>query len=420
MKNTMHQVTRPLLVNLETTQRDILVVSRVFPPDPGGIQEYTYNRCLQDCDRITVLAANCPGAKSFDWKQDFPIHRWPGSSIGKIKGIGGILKQILYLFWEVFLGIKLFFRYRYSAIEWAHGYDFPAVLLLSYLLPIRFSLYLHGDDVLCPLKNKVFSALFEWTLRRASAIACNSNFTRDFLQSHFNFHTPIYIIHPTVRPEKFRTTVDRTIDQDLRTKTRAKLGIPLSSIVILSVGRLVRRKGFDRIVEQIPHLTADGIDVYYLICGTGPMEAELRTQSNQLKVDSRVLFAGYVSDANLAGFYSACDIFALATFFDSKSKSIEGFGIVYLEAGLFSKPVIASRSGGVEDAVWDGETGILVDPNSTKEIYTALSQLASNPQLRAKLGRNGYERAQSKPSFQVLYQHAQTAPPLHSQEILRL
>jgi glycosyltransferase involved in cell wall biosynthesis len=416
----MHQPSQTSLASSKTTRREILVVSRVFPPDPGGIQEYTYNRCLQDCDRIAVLSAHCSGAEPFDRKQAFPIHRWPGNSVGRIKGIGGILKQVLYIFWEVFLGIRLFFRYRYSAIEWAHGYDFPAILLLSYLLPIRFSFYLHGDDVLCPLKNKVFATLFEWTLRRSSAIACNSTFTRDFLQSHFRFDKPIHIIHPAVRPEKFGVTVDSSIAKALRIQTRAKFGISESSIVLLSVGRLVRRKGFDRIIDQIPRLTADGIDVYYLICGTGPMEDELRAQASQLEVDSRVLFAGYISDEELAGFYAACEVFVLATFFDTKARSIEGFGIVYLEAGLFSKPVIASRSGGVEDAVRDGETGILVDPNSTEEIYTALSKLSSNAQLRAELGHNGYQRAQSKPSFQVLYQDSTSIQPLGSQEILRL
>jgi glycosyltransferase involved in cell wall biosynthesis len=415
----MHQSSQTSPASSKTIRREILVVSRVFPPDPGGIQEYIYNRCLQDRDRIAVLAAKCSGAELFDREQDFPTHRWPGNSVGHIKGIGGILKQVLYLFWEIFLGIRLFFRYRYSAIEWAHGYDFPAVLFLSYVLPIRFSLYLHGDDVLCPLKNRVFSALFEWTLRRSTAIACNSNFTRDFLQSRFRFDTPIHVIHPAVRPEKFGPAADSTIGEDLRTQTRAKFGISESSIVILSVGRLVRRKGFNRIIDQIPRLTADGIDAYYLICGTGPMEAELRAQASRLDIDSRVLFAGYISDEDLAGFYSACEIFALATFFDTKARSIEGFGIVYLEAGLFSKPVVASRSGGVEDAVRDGETGILVDPSSTEEIYTALSQLASNARLRAELGHNGYERAQSKPSFKVLYQDSLTIPPLDSQEILR-
>ncbi len=399
----MKNLNLPQLNKGDQSKRDILVVSRVFPPDPGGIQEYIYNRCLQDPERIVVLSAHCSGDIGFDQQESFPIHRWASADTNWPRLISGILKQILYLFWEVGLGIQLFFRYRYRYIEWAHGYDFPAVLLLSYLLPIRFFIYLHGDDVLCPLKNFLFKRLFELTLNRAEVIACNSHFTKAFLQSHFHVTTPTHIINPTVRPAKFGDPAKLMSSEVLRTQVRNTLDIPTSSIVILSVGRLVRRKGFERIIEQIPRLLADGFDVYYLVCGTGPMEDELRSQSEELGVASKVIFAGYVSDEDLAGFYSACDIFALVTVFDAAAKSIEGFGIVYLEAGLFSKPVLASRSGGVEDAVMDGETGILVEPGSTKEIYTGLSKLCSDKQLREDLGCQGYQRSQLQPTYSALY-----------------
>jgi glycosyltransferase involved in cell wall biosynthesis len=384
-------------------KRDILVVSRVFPPDPGGIQEYVYNRCLQDSDRLIVLSAHCDGDVLFDQQHNFPIYRWGGISVGLPKQIVGILKQVFYLFWEVVLGVKLFFRYRYRYIEWGHGYDFPAILLLSYLLPIRFFIYLHGDDVLCPLKNPIFKWLFELTLQRAEAIACNSNFTQTFLESHFHVTTPIHVVNPTVRPAKFGDAAKLASTEVLRTQIRDELNLSTSGIAILSVGRLVRRKGFESIISQMPKLLAEGIDAYYLICGTGPMEKELRHQAEQLGVASKVIFAGYVSDEDLAGFYAACDIFALVTYFDAAAKSIEGFGIVYLEAGLFSKPVLASRSGGVEDAVLDGETGILVEPGNTAEIYTALSKLCLNQSLREDLGGRGYRRSQLQPSHAVLY-----------------
>jgi glycosyltransferase involved in cell wall biosynthesis len=399
----MQNLNSPQLNKVDQSKRDILVVSRVFPPDPGGIQEYIYNRCLQDPERIVVLSAHCSGDTGFDQQENFPIHRWASADTNWPRLISGTLKQILYLFWEVGLGIQLFFRYRYRYIEWAHGYDFPAVLLLSYLLPIRFFIYLHGDDVLCPLKNFLFKRLFELTLNRAEAIVCNSNFTEAFLQSNFHVTTPTHIINPTVRPAKFGDPAKLMSSEVLRTQVRNVLGIPTSSIIVLSVGRLVRRKGFESIIEQIPRLLADGFNVYYLVCGTGPMEDELRAQSEELGVASKVIFAGYVSDEDLAGFYSACDIFALVTFFDAAAKSIEGFGIVYLEAGLFSKPVLASRSGGVEDAVLDGETGILVEPGSTKEIYAGLSKLCRDKQLREDLGFKGYQRSQLQPSHSVLY-----------------
>jgi glycosyltransferase involved in cell wall biosynthesis len=399
----------------DQAKRDILVVSRVFAPDPGGIQEYVYNRCLQDPDRLIVLSAHCDDDVLFDRQHNFPIHRWRGIAVGLPKQIVGILKQILYLFWEVVLSIKLFFRYRYRYIEWGHGYDFPAILLLSYLLPIHFFIYLHGDDVLCPLKNSLFKWLFELTLRRAEAIACNSNFTQIFLESHFQITTPIHVVNPTVRPAKFGDAARLASTEVLRKQIRDGLNLPNSSIAILSVGRLVRRKGFESIIAQMPRLLATGLDTYYLICGTGPMEKELRHQAEQLGVASRVIFAGYVSDEDLAGFYAACDIFALVTYFDETAKSIEGFGIVYLEAGLFSKPVLASRSGGVEDAVWDGKTGILVEPSNTEEIYAALSQLCRNKQLRENLGCQGYRRSQLKPSHTVLYSNDSPVKPFNLQ-----
>lgn len=397
-------------------QRDILVVSRVFPPDPGGIQEYAYNRCLQNANRIVVLSSHCSGANTFDAQEAFPIHRWPSASITNIKKIGGAIKQLLFLFWEVVFSIQLFLRYRYRFIEWAHGYDFPAILILSYILPIRFFVYLHGDDVLCPLKNPFFKWLFELTLQRAAAISCNSSFTQNYLQQHFRISTPIAVIHPTVRPDKFGSKDVLSTVPALRKQIRAAYHIPDTAVVILSVGRLVRRKGFNQVIEHLPKLLESGLDIYYFICGTGPMESELKALTTHLNISNRVIFLGYVCNQELASFYAACDVFSLITSFDQKAKSIEGFGIVYLEAGYFSKPVIAARSGGVEDAVLDGETGILVEPGNTEEIYTALSNLCLNPKIRKGLGYGGYRRSQLQPSHAVLYSNSLSSQSLIDQK----
>jgi phosphatidylinositol alpha-1,6-mannosyltransferase len=384
---------------------DILVVSRTFLPDPGGIQEYVYNRCLQDCDRVIVLTAGCPGAQSFDALQPFPIYRWPDFRFCRAFGpIGSLLKQVLYMVSAVFLSLKLFRRYRFRYIEWGHGYDFPAILLLSYLLPIQFFLYLHGDDLLCPAKNPLFQKVFQWTLNRAKATACNSRFTQNHLNQKFAVPTPSYVIHPTVRPEKFGESTLLEQASRLRAKVRQSYNIPAKAVVILTVGRLVRRKGFDRVIKQLPALTAAGLDVYYLVAGRGKLEAELRQLSADLKVADRVIFAGYVPDRQLAEFYAASDIFAMLTFFDADSQSIEGFGIVYLEAGYFGKPVLAAQVGGVEDAVQDGETGILVDPSSDLEVYTALERLCRDSGLRDRLGHQGQALAHRSTPHRLLYQ----------------
>lgn len=384
-------------------QRDILVISRVFPPDAGGIQEYAYNRCLQDPDRIMVLSSACAGDESFDRVQPFPVYRWSiMSAVYGFGALGSILKQILNMFWSVVLGVGLYQRHRYRYIEWCHGYDFPALLVLSYLLPVECFMYLHGDDVLCPQKNPVFRWLFEWTLQRTKVIVCNSAFTRDYLKENFRVDSPTQIINPTVRPEKFGNV---SLEQAniLGSQIRSKYQIPEKAIVILSVGRLVRRKGFDRAIEHLPALLAQDIDIYYIICGKGAIESELRELAAKLDVSSRVIFAGYVPDEKLASYYAACDLFSMLTFFDSKDKSIEGFGIVYLEAGYFGKPVIASRAGGVQDAVIQGENGLLVDPNSTDETLNTLRQLCKDEELRKQLGEKGKELANRVTPHRCLY-----------------
>jgi phosphatidylinositol alpha-1,6-mannosyltransferase len=389
---------------------NILVVSRVFPPEPGGIQDYTYNRCLQDPGRVIVLTAAYPGDKTFDQMQPFPVYRWPVPKLlhnffRRFGLWGGVIKQILYLIESFALAIKLFFRYRYQYIEWFHGYDFPSLLLLSYLLPVRFFIYLHGDDLLCTLRNSVVRALFSWTLRRAQGVVCNSSFTQDYLKSNFQFDTPTHVINPMLRLEKFggQGILDRA--HSLRADLRREYNIPEQAVVILSVGRLVSRKGFDRVIESLPVLLAEGLDVYYLICGRGPIEPELRSLANRLGVEQRAIFAGYVPDNQLASYYAACDLFAMPTLFDAKAKSIEGFGIVYLEAGYFGKPVIASQSGGVVDAVHHGESGLLVDPNSAIEIAHSLLHLCKHEQLRERLGCRGQELADRQTLHRELYPH---------------
>ncbi len=388
-------------------QKSILVVSRTFLPKEGGIEEYVYNRCLQDPSGIIVLAANFPGADAFDEKQPFAVHRWPNPAFLNRSLPGRLIKQVLCLVWSLVMGIQLYQKYRYRYIEWGHGYDFPSVLILSYLLPIEYFIYLHGNDLLCPLRNPVFKSAFNWTLKRAAGIVCNSSFTSNYLKSHFSVSVPIHIVNPAVRPTKFGLSTTQLPDPQLGQAIRGQYGIPNDAVLILSVGRLVKRKGFDRIITQLPSLLRQGLDVHYLVCGRGAMEAELRNLATDLKVAERVHFAGYVDDQALAQYYSACDLFSMLTFFNADAASIEGFGIVYVEAGFFGKPVIASRIGGVVDAVHHLENGVLVEPEaSADELLAALSQLCGDAELRHRLGARGEQLADRQPSYQALYPSA--------------
>ena len=384
---------------------DILVISRIFLPKEAVIGEYIYNRCLQDPERIIVLAASCSGDKVFDEDQQFPVYRWSYPRYWRSGFVGSILKPLVNIVCSFVLAIKLYFRYHYRYIEWGHGYDFPSLLLLSYLLPIRFFIYLHGNDFLCTLQNPVLRSLFKLTLKRAEGVVCNSYYTQDYLRTAFRLDTPTHVINPVIRPEKFgnnNVESPNSLD-DLRVRVRQAYNIPESAIVILSIGTLVKHKGFDRVIDNIPLLLTFGIDVHYIICGQGPSESELKSLAHRLRVDKRVHFARYVPEPELAGYYAACDIFAMLNLLDTQANTMEGFGMVYLEASYFGKPVIASRLGGVLDTVQHDENGILVNSNSGYEVFQAFNRLCKDQQLREQLGRKGKELAKRRTLHRSLY-----------------
>ncbi|BAY88214.1 MULTISPECIES: glycosyltransferase family 4 protein [unclassified Tolypothrix] len=384
-------------VREQTALPDILVISRSFLPKEAIIGEYIYNRCLQDPERVIVLAASCSGDQAFDRVQKFPIYRWP------ILRDWSFFNPLINLIYSFALAIKLYFRYRYRYIEWGHGYEFPSLLLLSYFLPIRFFIYLHGNDIVCGLRNPLWRSLFKLTLKRAEGIVCNSSFTQDYLRTRLRLDTPTHVINPMVRADKFSHVINPGNLGELRANVRQMYNIPETAVVILSVGKLVKHKSFNRIIDNLPLLLTVGVDVHYIICGQGPCEAELKSLANRLRVDQRVHFAGEISDRELGGYYAACDIFAMLNLVENKASTMEGFGIVYLEASYFGKPVIASRLGGVIDAIHHEENGILVNPYSGYEVFQAFNRLCKDQQLREQLGRKGKELAKRKTLHRSLY-----------------
>jgi glycosyltransferase involved in cell wall biosynthesis len=387
----------------KTANPDILVISRFFRPQEAVIGEYIYNRCLQDPERMIVLAPGCSEDQIFDQAQQFPVYRWPCPSFWLSSFLGSIIKYLFNIIGPLLLAVKLYFRYHYRYIEWGHGYDFLSLLILSYLLPIRFFIYLHGNDIFCAAQNPVWRSLFKLTLKRAEGVVCNSSHTRDYLRNIFRLDTPTHVINPVVRPEKFGPLASPSHLDHLRLQLRQTYNIPETAIVILSVGRLVKHKNFDLVIDNLPLLLTVGIDVHYILCGRGPSESQIRSLAQRLRVDKRVHFAGYVPERELAGYYAACDIFAMLTAADYKAGDLEGFGLAYLEASYFGKPVIASRLGSVLDIVHHEENGLLVNPHSGFEVFQAFQRLCQDQQLREQLGRQGQEFAKAKNLHRWLY-----------------
>jgi phosphatidylinositol alpha-1,6-mannosyltransferase len=206
-----------------------------------------------------------------------------------------------------------------------------------------------------------------------------SKYTRGLLEAWGVPRGRVRIVHPAVKapgrgaPESVLYDISRPEGEPVR---------------LLSVCRLVERKGVQDVLEAVKMLRKRGANVTYEVVGDGPYRSVLERKRHELGLEEVVVFRGRCGDAERDAAFRACDIFVLMPF-EADDGDVEGFGIVFLEAGACGKPVIGSRSGGIPEAVADDETGLLVEPRSTFEIAEAVQRLSFDRDLRERLGQAG-------------------------------
>jgi phosphatidylinositol alpha-1,6-mannosyltransferase len=162
---------------------------------------------------------------------------------------------------------------------------------------------------------------------------------------------------------------------------------------ILTVARLDDRyKGVDMMLRALPGIAAAVPGVRYVVAGDGRTRPELERLASDIGCRSRVSFLGRVNDAELASLYAECSLFALMSRDRPQDGGAEGFGLVFLEAGSFGRPVLGGNSGGIPDAVRDGVTGLLADPENVEEIAAKATRLLTDAPLAERLGRQGRAR----------------------------
>ncbi|MFC1617946.1 glycosyltransferase family 4 protein, partial [Patescibacteria group bacterium] len=162
--------------------------------------------------------------------------------------------------------------------------------------------------------------------------------------------------------------------------------------VIVTVGRAVSRKGQDTVLKALPKILREIPDAHYVVAGGGAYLDSLKQIAKSLGIQKQVTFTNRFPEDEKTALYNLGDVFAMISRVE-KSTDIEGFGIVYLEANALGKPVVAGRSGGVEDAVIDDKTGLLVnDPTDEGEVATTIIKLLKNPALAKQLGEQGEAR----------------------------
>ena len=361
-------------------RKSIIFLTSNFPPAIGGIANFIYE-IVKHLPKETTNVIGLPTDDfgNFDSKQSFSVDR-----IKLPSGFKASLSSV-FKFLAPFYFAKLI-KYRKADVILCDSAHHPLMFAawgFRKLFGIPYGVFTHGTDVLRHQggKNRYF---INWLLRSANILFANSKHTANVLVSIGIQPDKIHIIWPTLNTDKFKDTVPLNKILDMHNLSDKK--------IILSVGRLVERKGVDTFIRAMSIVVKSIPKARYLVVGTGPYEFVLKKLVAEFGLQKYITFAGYVADDDLYAYFKACDIFVMISRELSQKGDIEGFGIVFLEANYFEKAVVAGRSGGIVDAVLHGETGLLVDPDCAQEAAEAAIELLKNPKIAKKFGAAGKDR----------------------------
>jgi len=341
---------------------DVFVTSD-FPPDAGGIQRVTERLAASGTQAghdIFVIAPAADGDAAYDAAAPFRVVRYPRR--------GGIAKYltIAYTVWRATRTIR---PRSIVAMTW----NPPALALapLRLLLRAPLTVLAHGTEI--ATQNGILRrALLRLALRGADVVA-NSGFTAGLLRERGI--TRVRIVHPGA---------DRV---DLGDAPRAE------APTILCAGRLIARKGYDRVIAAMPAVVARIPGAQLIVVGDGPDRVRLEALAAESSAAEHIRFLGRVNDAVLAHAYASAWCFAMPNRRDGND--VEGFGIVFLEAALHGLPAIGGRDSGADDAIVDGVTGRLVDGESIGAVTDALIDVLGDRERALRMGALARTRAQT-------------------------
>ncbi len=352
--------------------RKTLLLTHEYYPFGGGVARYCYNlfkyfskeEYLVVCDHPQVLSDG--NITHLKLKDKFI---WPSWLLSFFR-IKRIIKQnkIVLIFTPNILPLGTV------------AYVFYKLYKIPYIIS------LHGLDINMALKNK--PDLTKKILLSAEKIITNTQYTASLIKDLDLAPDKIKVIYPSV---DILPKFSPQIQDELKEKYHIKQG----DKVLLTVGRLIYRKGHDLVIKAMSEIQRSNIK--YLIVGQGGELDNLKKLVTEEKLDQQVIFCGQVSDSDLAGLYALADIFVLPNRY--QGCDVEGFGMVFLEAAKYQLPIIAGRSGGVIEILTDKQNALLVDSDDYRQLKSALTTLLTNDKLAQDLGRAALARSQDFLSY---------------------
>lgn len=365
-----------------------LLVTNDFPPKVGGIQSYLWElwRRLPP-EATTVLTTPYPGANGWDRDQPFRIER---------------TRQ------RVLLPSPRLVR-RIDAL--ASEVD-AKIVLLDPALPLGavgpylerpYGVVLHGAEVTIPGRLPVVGSVLGRVLRGTTLVVAAGGYPASEGERAAGRPLPTVVVPPGVDVTRFAPLEPAAV-----TRARERFGLDPCSELVVSVSRLVPRKGMDVLVRAVAELASSHRSLQLAIAGDG--RDRRRIQRLVAETRAPVALLGKVPDADLPSLYGCADAFAMLCRSRLFGLEQEGFGIVFLEAAACGVPQIAGSSGGSTEAVLDGVTGLVVrDPRSVTDAAGCLERLLRDVALRRAMGAASRTRAVDEFTYDRLAQRLGSA-----------
>jgi len=373
-----------------------LLLTNDYPPKTGGIQIYLHElwRRLPP-SQVSVFTRDHPGAAAFDQSEAYPITRAPDKFLLPTVG----LKQRL--------------NAHLAKLD-------PDLVLIDPALPLGllgkqlnrpYGVVLHGAEATIPSQLPGLRQAMNYVLGHAEVIISASQWATD-LTCAPKLLAKTHYVPPGVDIHRFRPF---TADQ--KAAARQAFGLPPEALILLSISRLVPRKGMDNLIKIAASVRRrrPELELELVIAGSGRDLGRLRRITRQASAPVR--FLGWISDEDLPRLYGAADIFAMLCRQRWGGLEQEGFGVVFLEAAAAGLPQIAGRSGGAAEAVEHGTTGLVVETDRTVGQFgrsasnsslgasqRALLRLAEDTAWRQQLGTAARQRAEDQFSYDPLAQ----------------
>jgi phosphatidyl-myo-inositol dimannoside synthase len=355
----------------------ILLITDKFLPERGGSQQFLAKAYQYlEGHEVTVLTRTSPGDVEADRSYPHRVMRVPYSRIPRLRSP---------LLWLRLAreARKLTAGEHYDQIHCGQTVETaPWGVRLAHRLQVPSLVHTFAEDVTTYIPHPFYGPLMRRALGEATVVSTISAFTLDHLLGLGVPEDRITLIYPGVSTAGWGEPDPGPVFR--------RLGLD-GKRVILTVSRLIPRKGHDVVLTSLPEVLKRAPDAAYLIVGTGPEEARLKALACELGVEKQVIFAGGLSNEEAAACYCGSQLFVMPNRM-MPNGDVEGFGLVFLEANAWGLPVIGGRSGGAVDAISDGETGFLVDPESMTEVGERILKLLQDGELRARMGDAGRER----------------------------